>query len=1050
MGRAVETEGFYQRYGKRAIDIALSSIGLVAISPLLGATALAIKLDSPGPVLFKQKRVGKNKELFEIYKFRSMRSDTPADVPTHQLGDPSARITKVGAFIRRTSIDELPQLVNILKGDMSFVGPRPALWNQYDLIEERDRYGANDVVPGLTGWAQINGRDELEIPVKARYDGEYAADPNFAMDAKCFLGTIGSVLTSDGVVEGGTGQMAEEEQTLTEEQQDALVPPEKLEREVQIGAAVTGAAAAASLAGVAALAHHFARGEKKEKPAKVHKSLALPIATSAVVAGIGACAVYDQMKKRKLDATSQTKGEGAERIERAEPKEPETLATPDRPIRVLITGANSYVGTHVEQWLAQWPDRFEVDTIDMQDPSWREHDFSGYDTVYHVAGIAHADVGSVTDEQKAAYYAVNTDLAIECAQRAKDAGVSQFILMSSMIVYGGKDWIDASTEPAPVNFYGDSKWRADQGVRALADDNFKVAVLRPPMIYGRGSKGNYPQLAKLATKLPAFPQVRNRRSMLHIDNLCEFVRLIIEDRAEGVFFPQNAEHVCTSDMVRAIAKVRGHRIVMVPGMSFPADLMGKVPGKVGGLASKAFGDSAYDLALSDYPRNYRVRTFEESIRLTEGDDTGGNQGDKGGERCPEEGARPFESERPRGGKLKILVVTQYYWPEQFQVTEVCEALAERGYAVTVLTGLPNYPEGDVYEGYRRGENREQVHNGVRILRVPMIPRGHNPAQLALNYHSFAASGCAAVRELPGDFDVVYVPEVSPVTMVDPAALYKKLHKTPLLVYCMDLWPESLKTVLGNKGGAIVQLYKGLSKRLYAAADLVAVQSPAFMDYLEDVHGIPRERMRYFPQFADEAYLDMDLDEPHEGVNFTVAGNMGRAQDIPVILRAIELMRHKDGFTLTFIGDGSCYEETRTYVADRGLGDRVKLLGRKPYDEMPGYYAKTDAFILALNGDSMVGTTIPSRLQGYMAVGKPVFAAVNGGAASVIAESKAGRAASAGDSEGLAALLDEYLDGPDRFKNCGASAREYFAAHFTKQKYLYDLESMLQDLGGNKA
>lgn len=629
MGRAVETEGFYQRYGKRAIDIALSSIGLVAISPLLGATALAIKLDSPGPVLFKQKRVGKGKELFEIYKFRSMRSDTPADVPTHQLGDPSARITKVGSFIRRTSIDELPQLVNILKGDMSFVGPRPALWNQYDLIEERDRYGANDVVPGLTGWARINGRDELEIPVKARYDGEYAADPSFAMDAKCFLGTIGSVLTSDGVVEGGTGQMAEEEQTLTEEQQDALVPPEKLEREVQIGAAVTGAATAVGVAGVAALARYMTRGEKKHGTSKAHKSLVLPIATSAVVAGLGACAAYDQMKKRKLEATAQTSVEQTERVEKPEesnePVDPEASVTHDLPIRVLITGANSYVGTHVEQWLAQWPDRFEVDTIDMQDPSWREYDFSGYDTVYHVAGIAHADVGSVTDEQKAAYYAVNTDLAIECAQKAKAEGVSQFILMSSMIVYGGKDWIDASTEPAPANFYGDSKWRADEGVRALADERFKVAVLRPPMIYGRGSKGNYPQLAKLATKLPAFPQVRNRRSMLHIDNLCEFVRLIIEDRVEGIFFPQNAELVCTSDMVREIAKARGHRIVMVPGMSLPADLMGKIPGKVGGLASKAFGDSACDLALSDYPRNYRVRTFEESIRLTEGESSGRKQ-----------------------------------------------------------------------------------------------------------------------------------------------------------------------------------------------------------------------------------------------------------------------------------------------------------------------------------------------------------------------------------------------------------------------------------------
>ena len=192
---------------KRGVDIVLSGGAIVVLSPILGLLALAIKLDSPGPVLFKQKRVGKDKELFEIYKFRTMRTDTPKDMPTHMLKDPDQFITKTGKFLRKTSLDELPQIINIIKGEMAIIGPRPALWNQYDLIEERDKYHANDVRPGLTGWAQINGRDELEIDVKARLDGEYVKRISFLFDLKCFFGTITSVLKSDGVVEGGTGEL---------------------------------------------------------------------------------------------------------------------------------------------------------------------------------------------------------------------------------------------------------------------------------------------------------------------------------------------------------------------------------------------------------------------------------------------------------------------------------------------------------------------------------------------------------------------------------------------------------------------------------------------------------------------------------------------------------------------------------------------------------------------------------------------------------------------------------------------------------------------------
>ena len=200
----------YRKYIKRLLDIVLSLAGIVALLWLLILIGIAIKLDSPGPVVFRQKRVGCGKRHFYIYKFRTMYTGAPMDTPTHLLTDPTRHITRVGKFLRKSSLDELPQLFNILAGHMSVIGPRPALWNQYDLIAERDRYGANDVRPGLTGWAQINGRDELEIDVKARFDGEYVQNLSFGFDLKCFLGTIAAVLRSDGVVEGRSQLQNEE------------------------------------------------------------------------------------------------------------------------------------------------------------------------------------------------------------------------------------------------------------------------------------------------------------------------------------------------------------------------------------------------------------------------------------------------------------------------------------------------------------------------------------------------------------------------------------------------------------------------------------------------------------------------------------------------------------------------------------------------------------------------------------------------------------------------------------------------------------------------
>ena len=202
----------YQKYGKRILDVLLSGCGIIVLAPVYLILAIAIKLDDPGPVFFRQKRVGIHKTHFNIMKFRTMKMETPKDMPTHLLQNPEQYITRVGKVLRKFSLDELPQIFQIFTGQMSIIGPRPALWNQFDLIEERDKYGANDVRPGLTGWAQINGRDELPIDVKARFDGEYVEKLSFAFDCKCFFGTIASVVKHEGVVEGGTGQLEKEKE----------------------------------------------------------------------------------------------------------------------------------------------------------------------------------------------------------------------------------------------------------------------------------------------------------------------------------------------------------------------------------------------------------------------------------------------------------------------------------------------------------------------------------------------------------------------------------------------------------------------------------------------------------------------------------------------------------------------------------------------------------------------------------------------------------------------------------------------------------------------
>ena len=534
---------FYTRVIKRGGDTILSAFALILLSPVFLFLSIAIFLDDPGPIFFIQKRLGKNKRYFPLHKFRSMKMCTPHDTPTHMLENPEQYITRMGKFLRAHSLDELPQIWDIFVGNMSFIGPRPGLWNQDLLTAERDKYNANDIQPGLSGWAQINGRDAIEIPDKAKLDGEYVEKIGFLMDLRCFFGTIFSVLRKDGVVEGGTGALQ------NAPSQNLMKSDSSLKRE-------------------------FTKGKNSQE---LNGSI-----------GFGG------------------------RVEE------------ENKLKVLITGAESYIGTSFEAYVDKhYREYFLIDTLDMRDNTWKNLDFSKYDIVFHVAGLAHADVGRVTEEIKAKYYAVNTDLAIETAKKAKQDGVKQFIFMSSSIIYGDsapfgkRKRITRNTQPSPANFYGDSKWQADKAIRELDTEDFFVVVLRPPMIYGKGCKGNYPVLAKLAKTFPIFPDIKNERSMLYIDNLSAFLCQIMLRKERGIFWPQNAEYSNTSELVRLIAYVHHHKLINSKIWNWGIYLLSNISCKSNKVVTKAFGSLTYDKEMSKYDFHYQLVSLRESIKRTE-------------------------------------------------------------------------------------------------------------------------------------------------------------------------------------------------------------------------------------------------------------------------------------------------------------------------------------------------------------------------------------------------------------------------------------------------
>ena len=392
--------------------------------------------------------------------------------------------------------------------------------------------------------------------------------------------------------------------------------------------------------------------------------------------------------------------------------------------------------------------------------------------------------------------------------------------------------------------------------------------------------------------------------------------------------------------------------------------------------------------------------------------------------------------------MKILVVCQYYYPEEFQINDICKELVKQGNQVSVLTGLPNYPTGIIPENYQHGQRREEIIEGVKVIRCWEIPRKKGMVRLGLNYLSFTLASSFKVLFSKHDFDVIYVHQYSPIFMAMPGLILKYLSRKKLFLYCCDLWPESLKVMHIQENSLIFKIVKVLSKTIYQHCDKIGIQAPAFFAYFERVIGIPHERLVYIPQFASSEYLDSDYNSKHDGINLVFLGNIGLVQDLECVVQAVKInARDNLKYKVHIVGDGSFLETLKKLVQENDLQEYFIFYGRRPVSEMGKFYRLADACLLTLKGDSFVGQTIPGKLQGYMAAGKTVIAAINGSAQTVIKEAKCGLVGNAGDYKVLAKNIEAMVKNPDDYKNCGANGRLYFKKYFTKERYINSISEI---------
>ncbi|MFQ9924801.1 MAG: glycosyltransferase family 4 protein [Beduini sp.] len=398
--------------------------------------------------------------------------------------------------------------------------------------------------------------------------------------------------------------------------------------------------------------------------------------------------------------------------------------------------------------------------------------------------------------------------------------------------------------------------------------------------------------------------------------------------------------------------------------------------------------------------------------------------------------------------MKILVVSQYFYPENFRINELCFELVNQGHQVVVVTGYPNYPDGYIYQNYKSKDIKEELINGVEIIRVNLCQRRRNPISLMLNYLSFAWNAHRRIKKMQDNFDCVFVFEVSPITQIFPAWTYKKKCRVPVIINCQDIWPDVIKVYGIKENTLIFNLIKKLSAFLYRKGDLIITSSPGFNQYLEKVCKVTSEKITYLPNFAEDFYLNFD-DKSHyyDKVHILFAGNIGKAQNLDTIIYAINKLPEleKEKIIVDILGDGSYLEELKKITNNLALERIIQFHGRRSIEEIKDYYEKADAFIITLEGNSPISLTIPSKLQGYMGAGKPILGAINGGAKDIIEQARCGKCVNAGDINNFSRIISEFIKDDLHYQELGNNGKQYFIEHFTLKNYIQQLLTIMEEI-----
>lgn len=395
--------------------------------------------------------------------------------------------------------------------------------------------------------------------------------------------------------------------------------------------------------------------------------------------------------------------------------------------------------------------------------------------------------------------------------------------------------------------------------------------------------------------------------------------------------------------------------------------------------------------------------------------------------------------------MKILAVCQYYHPEPFRISDICEELVRRGHEVTVVTGVPNYPEGKIYPEYKNGKRRRESLNGVEVVRTFTVARGHGPVRRILNYYSYPFSSKRFVSKLDPDYDVVFVNQLSPVMMAECALKYKKKHGSPVLLYCLDLWPESLSAGGVGNGGVVYRHFHKVSARIYRACDKILVSSKSFVNYFKREFDISEDKLSHLPQYAEAIFTPDACKKAEDGnTDIMFAGNVGKAQDLETVLRAAKLTLDVPDLKWHIVGDGADEGRLKALVKEQGITERVIFHGRHPASEMPSFYRMADAMLVTLCASSLISETLPGKVQTYMAAGKAIIGAINGETKDVINEAECGYCSPSGDAEALAQNVRLFCEEKSRTRY-GENAYKYYLEHFEKDRIITELEKSLSEI-----